>query len=72
MKKRIWGLILLVVIIAGAGFYMWQDSQKKEEVNITGLIGGEKIGLVESDNFKKDIKDDYNLTFDYSSHYVND
>ncbi len=66
MKKRIWGLILLVVIIAGAGFYMWQDSQKKEEVNITGLIGGEKIGLVESDNFKKDIKDDYNLTFDYS------
>lgn len=65
MKKRIWGLLVLIVVIVASGLYYFMDKNKKEEVSITGLIGGEKIGLVESDNFKDSLMEKYKLDFDY-------
>ncbi len=65
MKKRVLGLIiLLVVMLVGGGYALFQ-SQRKPEQKIGGLLGGEKIGLYENDAFQKHIKKEYGLTMDY-------
>ncbi|WP_282926011.1 substrate-binding domain-containing protein [Helcococcus kunzii] len=65
MKKQRIGLILLLSVIVFAGIYLFIQNNKKPEVKIDGLIGGEKIGLVENEIFKENIKKNYGLTFDY-------
>lgn len=65
MKKRHIGFLLMLLVGLGiAGYQLFQSKQVKP-ITAVGLIGGEKIGLVEDEEFKKIIKDKYNLTFDY-------
>ena len=56
MKEKKWGLLILLLVIVGAGGYMYYQSQTPNEVAITGFIGGEKIPLVENEQFKQKAK----------------
>ena len=65
MKEKKWGLLILLLVIVGAGGYMYYQSQTPNEVAITGFIGGEKIPLVENEQFKQKAKKSYGLNMDY-------
>lgn len=65
MKKQKAGLLLLLLVIVIAGSYMFFQSNKVEEVKIDGLLGGEKIGLFENEQFKESVKKEYGLSMDY-------
>ncbi|MDO5037892.1 MAG: hypothetical protein Q4E37_06305 [Tissierellia bacterium] len=65
MKERVGGLIILLVVIVAAGAYSFFRGIQPDPVEVTGLLGGEKIGLFESEDFKTYIKDEYGLTMDY-------
>ena len=65
MKEKKWGVFVLILVIALAGAYMLWQKQSPENVDITGYIGGEKIPLVENENFKEKVKKTYGLSMDY-------
>ena len=65
MKEKKWGLLILILVIVGAGGYMYYQSQTPNEVAITGFIGGEKIPMVENEQFKQKAKKSYGLNMDY-------
>ena len=65
MKQKAWGVIILVGVILFAGAYMFFNNSKPKEVNITGLLGGEKIGMITNPEFKKYVKKEYGLTMDH-------
>lgn len=65
MKKRYIGLILLLAVAIIALVYQNFLGQRPDDLRITGLLGGEKIGLFESEDFQDYIKDQYGLTMDY-------
>lgn len=65
MKEKKWGIFVLILVIALAGAYMLWQKQSPENVDITGYIGGEKIPLVENENFKEKVKKTYGLSMDY-------
>lgn len=64
-KQKYIGLVLLLLVVVLAGAYMLFLGKKPKEVAITGLIGGEKIGLVENPMFEKQVKKEFGLTMDY-------
>lgn len=65
MKTKLIGLgILLTVIISVTVFVFVSGGQNYSE--ISGYVGGEKIGLLEDEEVSKLIKDRYKLTIDYS------
>lgn len=43
MKEKKWGFLVLLLVIALAGGYMYWTKQSPEKVEISGFIGGEKI-----------------------------
>ena len=47
MKTKYFGLLLLVLVIVVAGVYSWFQGKEAQQMDITGYIGGEKIGLVD-------------------------
>ena len=53
MKAKHWGLVLLVLVMVVAGGYSWLQGRQQQYVEITGYIGGEKIGLVEDPEVRK-------------------
>ncbi|MGI6172444.1 MAG: hypothetical protein ACOYI8_00925 [Christensenellales bacterium] len=65
MKTKYWGLLLLVLVILVAGTYSWIQGRQAQQVEITGYIGGEKIGLVDDPTVKKILLDKKGLTLDY-------
>ena len=65
MKEKKWGLIVLLLVIVGAGGYMYYQNQTPNDVSISGFIGGEKIPLVENKDFKQRAKKSYGLSMDY-------
>lgn len=65
MKARNIGLILLLVIIIAVGGYSLYTGTRKQEISVTGYIGGEKIGLVDDPEVIKLLKDKYAITLDY-------
>mgnify|MGYP006915362215 FL=1 len=65
MKEKKRGLIVLLLVIVGAGGYMFYQKQTPDQVSINGYIGGEKIPFVENDEFKKKVKKAYGLSMDY-------
>ena len=64
-SKIIGGIILLVVIIVVIAF-QFINTNKPEQITVTGYLGGEKIGLMEDEEVKKILKDKYGLTVDYT------
>lgn len=65
MKEKKWGFLVLLLVIALAGGYMCWTKQTPNKVEISGFIGGEKIPLVENQNFKDKVKKTYGLSMDY-------
>ena len=52
MKAKWIGLLLLIVVALGAVGYVW-FSQSTQVTEITGYVGGEKIGLLEDEQVQK-------------------
>jgi hypothetical protein len=65
VKTKHWGLLLLVLVIVVAGVYSWFQGREAQQVDITGYIGGEKIGLVDDPAVKKILMDKNKLTLHY-------
>ena len=65
MKNKFWGLIILLIVIAGVFAYSFLSSKRPQATDLTGRLGGEKIGLFENPKFKDYLKKEYNLTMDY-------
>lgn len=66
MKQRYTGLLILIVVLLAAGGYsLYQQRAPKEPQVITGYLGGEKINLFEDPEFKRIMKEKYNVTVDY-------
>lgn len=65
MKAKHCGLLLLVLVIAVAGVYSWFQGRQAQQVDITGYIGGEKIGLVDDPEVKKILLNKMKLTLHY-------
>ena len=65
MKEKKWGFLVLLLVIALAGGYMYWTKQTPDKVEISGFIGGEKIPLVENQTFKDKVKKSYGLSMDY-------
>lgn len=64
MKTKIAGmLVLLLVILAGGGYYIY--SERTDVLILNGYLGGEKTGLFEDEEIKKILKKDYQIEFQY-------
>ena len=64
MKAKLIGLIVLILVIAGAvGYTYYQKNSRTEQ--ISGYVGGEKIGLLEDEEVKKILRSKYHLTVNY-------
>ncbi|MGN0367887.1 MAG: hypothetical protein ACI4EK_03815 [Wujia sp.] len=65
MKSKLAGFfVLLLVILAGSGYYLYQNHTTS--IRINGYLGGEKIGLFEDEEVQKILKKEYQVEFDYS------
>ena len=51
MKKKIAGLVLLLAVMAVVGIVFLVQGQQRDTTEVTGYLGGEKIGLLESNAF---------------------
>ena len=65
MKTRLIGLAVLLAVITGAAFYAFSGGAK-EETEITGYVGGEKIGLLEDEEVIRLMEKKYGLRMDYA------
>lgn len=65
MKTKLMGLgILAVVILAAVAYVFISSSQTVTE--ISGYVGGEKIGFLEDEEVTRILEDDYRLSIDYA------
>ena len=65
MKSKYAGLaVLLAIILAGSGYYIWRTGTQVTVLN--GYLGGEKIGLLEDEEIQGILKQKYHLQMDYS------
>lgn len=65
MKTRLLGLAILAVVIIAAVVYSFID-RKPGTTEITGFVGGEKIGFLEDAEVKELLADKYHLEIDYA------
>ena len=66
MKKgKLVGLILVLAVIVIAVAYVFFKDSQPQQAEISGLLGGEKIGLFESEGFQKDMKRRFALRLNY-------
>ena len=66
MKKKIAGLILLVVLMAVIGGIYFVTGNAPQIVNVDGYVGGEKIELLEDEEIRSVFEEKYGLNVDYS------
>lgn len=64
-NKKIQGFIILILVALIAFGYRKYIDNKVSEKSVTGFLGGEKIGLFESDEFKDIMKKDFSYEVDY-------
>ena len=65
MKAKLAGLgLLLLVIVLAVGYTLLGKS--RETMELTGYVGGEKIGLLEDEEVQNLIRKKYHLAIDYS------
>ncbi|MGX7100124.1 hypothetical protein ACWOBH_08950 [Globicatella sanguinis] len=62
---KFFGLGLLLIVIAAVIGFSFLRSGQPDQVSITGLVGGEKINLLENTRVKEIAKKEYGLTYDY-------
>lgn len=66
MKPNIMiGLVILVIIAIGAVFFQMHPITKPV-ITLKGLVGGEKMGLLDDSDFKNILKSKYGFELDYS------
>lgn len=65
MKTKLIGLAILAVVVIGAAAYVF-ISKGNDVVEISGFVGGEKIGLLEDEEVQDIVRDDYGLSIDYA------
>lgn len=65
MKNRFWGIIILLLVAAGAIGYTLLQSNTPDPVSITGYLGGEKKGLYDNPKFQEYLDEEYGITMDY-------
>ena len=66
MKKKIVGLILLVVLMAVIGGIYFVTGNAPRIVSVDGYVGGEKIELLEDEEVRSVFEEKYGLNVDYS------
>lgn len=66
MKKKIAGLILLVVLMAVIGGIYFVTGNAPRIVSVDGYVGGEKIELLEDEEVRSVFEEKYGLNVDYS------
>ena len=66
MKKKIAGLILLVVLMAVIGGIYFVTGDSPRIVSVDGYVGGEKIELLEDEEVRSVFEEKYGLNVDYS------
>lgn len=66
MKKKIVGLILLVVLMAVIGGIYFVTGNAPRIVSVDGYVGGEKIELLEDEEVQSVFEEKYGLNVDYS------
>lgn len=66
MKKKIAGLMLLVVLMAVIGGIYFVTGNVPQIVNVDGYVGGEKIELLEDEEIRSVFEEKYGLNVDYS------
>ena len=65
MKTKLIGLgILAAVVVAAIAYVFVTGSQKVTE--LSGFVGGEKIGFLEDGEVREILKDKYKLSIDYA------
>ena len=65
MKTKLTGLAILILVIIAAVVYVF-FSRKNQTTEISGYLGGEKIGLLEDEEVQDILKGRYHLVIDYS------
>ena len=65
MKTKLTGLAILILVIIAAVVYVF-FSRKNQTAEISGYLGGEKIGLLEDEEVQDILKGRYHLVIDYS------
>ncbi|MCI4625564.1 MAG: hypothetical protein L3V56_06350 [Candidatus Magnetoovum sp. WYHC-5] len=66
MKQKLVGIIILSIIIAAGLVIYVASSGTKKTIVVKGYVGGEKAGLLESEDFKKILKDKFGVIIDYT------
>lgn len=64
MNSKIIGLLIFILIIAGAVFY--KTSMNPGTVKLKGYVGGEKIAFLDNPEIKKILAHKYRIELDYS------
>lgn len=65
MKIKIMGIGLLIILIAMVLVILFAGRKPSEDANITGYVGGEKIGLLEDPQVQEIFKKRYGLNISY-------
>lgn len=65
MKTKLTGLAILILVIIAAVVYVFFP-RKNQTAEISGYLGGEKIGLLEDEEVQDILKGRYHLVIDYS------
>ena len=66
MKSKIIGGVILLVVILVVIAFQFINTNKPDEITVTGYLGGEKTGLMEDEEVKKILKNKYGITVDYT------
>ena len=66
MKKKIAGLVLLLAVMAVVGIVFLVQGQQGDTTEVTGYLGGEKIGLFEDPEVQDILMENYGLKAEYS------
>lgn len=63
-KNKIIGFVILLVVLIAVVIYSFTQNSKPKQITAKGLIGSEKLGLFENEDFKSTTNEKYGLTFD--------
>ena len=66
MKKKVLGLILLIVVMGAIGTVSLLKQNMPKEIRVKGYLGGEKIGFLEDAEVQEILEEKYGIAADYA------
>lgn len=66
MKKKIIGLVLLILVMAAVGIIYFLQGSRPRISTVDGYTGGEKIGFLEDEEVRSILEERYGLDVDYA------